>query len=287
MAYIPQQQWVVSTEFDPTVNRRKRRVPVTTTSRPVRARATSTSANAYQFVGREQNGFGKAGGLGDIAYAAANAPIQIGNLMWYDGDHNGIQDPAEVLLPDATINLLDAGGKQVATTRTDAAGEYYFGGVGAAYRLTPGAKYTVQFDVCTADTSKVPSQPPATKLRFTLPLAGSNRAHDSNVIPPTTGQLCNGHAPVTAPGKPGGGRSHDRRRRVHPPGSTADFFAVDAPCRRHPCHPPSRPRRGAEHRFTGPYGYVRPVAGDHPRALLLGAGAVFAFVSRKRRTQRH
>src|SRR5439155_23727166 len=106
-------------------------------------------ANGYQFVSPNQNGFGKAGGLGDIAYAAANAPIQIGNLVWFDGDHNGIQDPGQLPLPNATINLLDAGGKQVATTKTDAAGEYYFGGVGATYELTPGAKYTVQFDACT------------------------------------------------------------------------------------------------------------------------------------------
>jgi hypothetical protein len=52
--------------------------------------------------------------------------------VWFDGDRNGIQDPGHVLLPGATVNLLDADGKQVATTRTNAAGEYYFGGVGAA-----------------------------------------------------------------------------------------------------------------------------------------------------------
>ncbi|MFI9080052.1 SdrD B-like domain-containing protein [Streptomyces sioyaensis] len=203
VAYIPQQQWVVSTEFDPTVNIETAGTgyhDITTGQGPGNAPA----AHAYQFIGQEQNGFGKAGGLGDIAYAAANAPIQIGNLVWFDGDHNGIQDPADVLLPGATVNLLDAGGKQVATTRTDAAGEYYFGGAGAAYQLTPGAKYTVQFDVCTADTSRVPGQPPASELRFTLPRSGAHRAHDSNVAPPNTGQLCNGYAPVTAPDKPGG-----------------------------------------------------------------------------------
>ncbi|GFE19259.1 hypothetical protein Sgleb_73060 [Streptomyces glebosus] len=203
VAYIPQQQWVVSTEFDPVVNVATSGTgyhDITTGQGP----GNNPTANGFQFVSGEQGGFGKAGGLGDIAYAAANAPIQIGNLVWFDGDHNGIQDPAEVLLPGATVNLLDAGGKQVATTRTDPAGEYYFGGVGAEYELTPGAKYTVQFDVCTADTSKVPEQPSASELRFTLPRAGAHRAHDSNVTPPTTGQLCNGYAPVTAPDKPGG-----------------------------------------------------------------------------------
>ncbi|WP_186382583.1 SdrD B-like domain-containing protein, partial [Amycolatopsis rhizosphaerae] len=203
VAYIPQQQWVVSTEFDPAVNVTTSGTgyyDITTGEGP----GNDPAANAYQFVSPNQNGFGKAGGLGDIAYEAANAPIQIGNLVWFDGDHNGIQDPGQVPLPKATINLLDANGKRVATTKTDAAGEYYFGGVGAAYQLTPGAKYTVQFDVCTADTRKVPGQPPATELRFTLPVAGDDRAHDSNVIPPATGELCNGYAPVTAPSTPGG-----------------------------------------------------------------------------------
>ncbi|MBI0376331.1 hypothetical protein JBE27_08600, partial [Streptomyces albiflaviniger] len=205
VAYIPQQQWVVSTEFDPVADVATSGTgyhDITTGQGP----GNNPTANGFQFVSREQGGFGKAGGLGDIAYEAANAPIQIGNRVWFDGDHNGIQDPEganEVPLPDATVNLLDADGKQVATTQTDAVGEYYFGGVGAAYELKPGAKYTVQFDVCTADTDKVPNQPPATRLRFTLPRAGDNRAHDSNVTPPRTGQLCNGRAPVTAPDKPG------------------------------------------------------------------------------------
>ncbi|GAA0976364.1 MULTISPECIES: SdrD B-like domain-containing protein [Streptomyces violaceusniger group] len=205
VAYIPQQQWVVSTEFDPVADVATSGTGyhnITTGQGP----GNNPTANGFQFVSREQGGFGKAGGLGDIAYEAANAPIQIGNRVWFDGDHNGIQDPEgrnEVPLPDATVNLLDADGKQVATTKTDAVGEYYFGGVGAAYELKPGAKYTVQFDVCTADTDKVPNQPPATRLRFTLPRAGANRAHDSNVTPPTTGRLCNGRAPVTAPDKPG------------------------------------------------------------------------------------
>ncbi|MFG2095753.1 SdrD B-like domain-containing protein [Streptomyces sp. NPDC048612] len=203
VAYIPQQQWVVSTEFDPVVNVATSGTgyhDITTGQGP----GNNPTANGFQFVSREQGGFGKAGGLGGIAYAAANAPIQIGNVVWFDGDHNGIQDPGHVLLPGATINLLDADGKQVATTRTNAAGEYYFGGVGAEYQLAPGAKYTVQFDVCTADTGKVPGRPSADELRFTLPRAGASRAHDSNVTPPTTGRLCNGHASVTAPDKPGG-----------------------------------------------------------------------------------
>ncbi|QUQ68901.1 SdrD B-like domain-containing protein [Kutzneria sp. CA-103260] len=280
VAYIPQQQSVISTEFDPSG-------PVTTSGTgyyDVKTGAgpgNNPAANAYQFVSPNQNGFGKAGGLGDIAYEAANAPIQIGNVVWFDGDHNGIQDPGQVLLPGATINLLDANGKQVATTKTDAAGEYYFGGVGAAYQLTPGAKYTVQFDVCTANTSKVPDQPPATELRFTLPLAGSDRAHDSNVVPPTTGELCNGYAPVTAPANPGG-VDHTIDAGVYipqaPPTTTPPTSAP-------PTTAPTQPTGT----HTGPLAYTGVsglpwliVLG----VLVVGAGAALVFVSRKRRARR-
>ncbi|WP_310723708.1 SdrD B-like domain-containing protein [Streptomyces sp. N2A] len=298
VAYIPQQQWVVSTEFDPVVNVATSGTgyhDITTGQGP----GNNPTANGFQFVSREQGGFGKAGGLGDIAYAAANAPIQIGNLVWFDGDHNGIQDPAEVLLPGATINLLDAGGKQVATTRTDAAGEYYFGGVGAAYQLTPGATYTVQFDVCTADTSKVPSQPPASELRFTLPRAGANRAHDSNVTPPTTGQLCNGFAPVTAPDK-AGGVDHTIDAGVYIPKATPTPTPTRTPT---PSSPPASPPASTPPSPAPPAHNPGPSGGSTGSlahtglsglpgmialvGLLVGAGVVITVMTRKRRAQKH
>ncbi|MFF9480131.1 SdrD B-like domain-containing protein [Streptomyces sp. NPDC014733] len=296
VAYIPQQQWVVSTEFDPVVNVATSGTgyhDITTGQGP----GNNPTANGFQFVSPGQGGFGKAGGLGDIAYAAANAPVQIGNVVWFDGDHNGIQDPGHVLLPGATVNLLDADGKQVATTRTDAAGEYYFGGVGAAYELTPGAKYTVQFDVCTADTSQVPEHPPADELRFTLPRAGADRAHDSNVPPPTTGPLCSGDAPVTAPEKPGG-VDHTIDAGVYipketpvptptptptpaptpPAASTPPSPAPPAP------HPAPAGGGGGSLANTGTPGLVE-MAGIV--GLLVGTGLVIAFVTRDRRTRHH
>ncbi len=295
VAYIPRQQWVVSTEFDPVVNVATSGTgyhDITTGQGP----GNDPTHNGFQFVSQEQGGgFGKAGGLGDIAYAAANAPVQIGNVVWFDGDHNGIQDPGHVLLPGATVNLLDADGKQVATTKTDAAGEYYFGGVGAAYQLTPGAKYTVQFDVCTADTSKVPEQPPASKLRFTLPRAGADRAHDSNVTPPTTGRLCNGYAPVTAPDKPGG-VDHTIDAGVYVPKATPSPTPTPSPAPTSPpASAPPSPKPPANNpapaggstgslAHTGMTGLPGMLA---LTGLLVGAGVVVAFLSRKRRAQKH
>ncbi|MFG3552306.1 SdrD B-like domain-containing protein [Streptomyces sp. NPDC047725] len=304
VAYIPQQQWVVSTEFDPVVNVATSGTgyhDITTGQGP----GNNPTANGFQFVSQVQGGFGKAGGLGDIAYAAANAPIQIGNVVWFDGDHNGIQDPGHVLLPGATVDLLDADGKQVATTRTDAAGEYYFGGVGAEYELTPGAKYTVQFDVCTADTGRVPEQPPASELRFTLPRAGADRGHDSNVTPPTTGPLCKGSAPVTAPDE-AGGVDHTIDAGVYipkdtpAPSPTSTPPSTQAPT---PTPTPTPPAASAPPSPAPPANHPAPAGGGGGSmantgvpgvaemigivGLLVGAGVVIAFVARNRRARQH
>lgn len=302
VAYIPQQQWVVSTEFDPVVNVATSGTgyhDITTGQGP----GNNPTANGFQFVSQVQGGFGKAGGLGDIAYAAANAPIQIGNVVWFDGDHNGIQDPGHVLLPGATVDLLDADGKQVATTRTDAAGEYYFGGVGAEYELTPGAKYTVQFDVCTADTGRVPEQPPASELRFTLPRAGADRGHDSNVTPPTTGPLCKGSAPVTAPDE-AGGVDHTIDAGVYIPKDTpAPSPTSTPPSTQAPTPTPTPPAASAPPSPAPPANHPAPAGGGGGSmantgvpgvaemigivGLLVGAGVVIAFVARNRRARQH
>ncbi|MEV0675171.1 SdrD B-like domain-containing protein [Actinosynnema sp. NPDC050436] len=284
VAYIPQQQWVVSTQMDPTVNVATGGTGyygVTSGEGP----GHNPRANAYEFVASNQNGFGKAGGLGAIAYQAANAPIQIGNLVWFDGDRNGVQDPADVRLPGATITLLDTSGKQVATTKTDAAGEYYFGGVGAAYELTPGADYTVQFDVCTANTDKVPSRPAATDLRFTLPVVGDDRVHDSNVVPPTTGQLCSGVAPVTAPAN-AGEVDHTIDAGVHIPQPDP---TTTPPATSDPTTPPTTTAQAS----PGPRDPLADTGvSGLPWALLAGGlavvvGAVLAYLSRKRRVKRN
>ena len=306
VAYVPQQQFAVSTELDPAKDVNSDGFgyyDVATGDGP----GQNDPANGYQFVGPSDNGFAKAGGLGDIAYTAANAPIQIGNYVWFDGDHNGIQDAHstnEVPLAGATVSLLDAGGKQVATTTTDAAGEYYFGGVGAKYQLTPGAKYTVEFNVCTAKTDNVPTRPAATALRFTLPLAGTDRAHDSNVVPPASGELCDGFAPVTAPANPGG-VDHTIDAGVYipapvppptsssPPTTTPTTKPSTTPSTSRsttPTPPPTTPPAtetsnsgGLAH--TGMSSALPELA--MISVLLLSAGAAIAWGSRQRRAGRH
>lgn len=69
---------------------------------------------------------GKASGLGDIEALCEAAPIEIGNYVWFDADGDGVQDPDELPVVGATVNLYDASGNLVATTTTGPNGDYYF-----------------------------------------------------------------------------------------------------------------------------------------------------------------
>ncbi len=55
---------------------------------------------------------------------------RIGNYVWYDANHDGIQDPAERGIAGLTVQLRDSGGVNVLQTAiTDGAGFYQFSGV--------------------------------------------------------------------------------------------------------------------------------------------------------------
>jgi hypothetical protein len=75
-------------------------------------------------------GFGKGNGLGGMENMCLPAPLQIGNYVWNDTDKDGIQDPCEVPLSMVALSLWK-NGVQVATTTTDANGNYAFTGIGA------------------------------------------------------------------------------------------------------------------------------------------------------------
>ena len=74
--------------------------------------------------------FGKAAGLGDLELICNLLPIQIGNYVWIDTDQDGVQDACEDPVEGLTVKLYtkpqSGNAELVATTMTDAAGEYYF-----------------------------------------------------------------------------------------------------------------------------------------------------------------
>lgn len=64
----------------------------------------------------------------------------LGDKVWNDLDQDGIQDPNELGISGVTVTLYDNSGNPIATTVTDANGNYYFS------NLTPGT-YSVGFSL--------------------------------------------------------------------------------------------------------------------------------------------
>jgi protocatechuate 3,4-dioxygenase beta subunit len=90
----------------------------------------------------------------------------IGDTVWYDSNGDGVQDPGEPGMPNVTVHLLDDTGTVIATTTTDANGNYQFSD------LEPG-DYAIEV------------VPPA-GYAFTTPDNGSDT--DDSDVDPTTGR---------------------------------------------------------------------------------------------------
>ena len=88
--------------------------------------------NGYQIYDTDlpNTTLGKGVGLGDLEILCALPPIQVGNYVWIDDNEDGIQDPCEPPVSNLTVMLYSqpTNGTPVlvATTTTDAEGEYYF-----------------------------------------------------------------------------------------------------------------------------------------------------------------
>ncbi|MET8545209.1 SdrD B-like domain-containing protein [Kitasatospora sp. NPDC004799] len=90
--------------------------------------------------------FGKGAAMGDLEVLCDQAPLQIGNRVWYDPERSGLQLPGQKPVPGATVHLYDAAGKLVGTTKTTERGEYYFDDSNVEGGLKPRTKYTIKLD---------------------------------------------------------------------------------------------------------------------------------------------
>jgi hypothetical protein len=109
-------------------------------------------------------GFSKANGLGDVDAYMGRAPVQIGNRLWYDVDHDGLQDAAERPVVDTVVELLDDQGVVIDNTTTDSRGEYVFA-------IAPDTAYTVRVPLAQASLDG---------WQVTQAFAGDDRRIDSN-----------------------------------------------------------------------------------------------------------
>ncbi|MEQ0562305.1 SdrD B-like domain-containing protein [Amycolatopsis sp. NEAU-NG30] len=152
-----------------------------------RAKGTMMNAdysNSYLINDSSTEGWAKANGLADLEALCDNAPVQLGNRVWFDTNGNGVQDPAEPAVAGAKVLLLPCNGTgaALATKTTGANGEYYFG---AADGLKAGTCYTVKFDYSGVNTATLPGAPPLSSIKWTVPKAGGNPTLDSDPDPAT------------------------------------------------------------------------------------------------------
>jgi hypothetical protein len=73
-----------------------------------------------------------------FTYTVQEPTASLGDFVWEDQNQNGVQDSGEPGIPGVTVELLDSDGNLLATTTTDANGQYQFS------ELTPGG-YSVRF----------------------------------------------------------------------------------------------------------------------------------------------
>lgn len=139
--------------------------------------APGTRTKGYQVFADSLSTFGKAAGVGDLEALCDPAPIEIGNRVWNDLNHNGIQDPNEPGLAGVTVSLYNANAAPLVSTVTDGNGQYLFNKLNVAGGLTPNTAYLLAI------------APSALTGSPTLAKAGNNVAIDSDGVLQTVGLL--------------------------------------------------------------------------------------------------
>ncbi|MFI0976174.1 SpaA isopeptide-forming pilin-related protein [Streptomyces sp. NPDC021093] len=127
--------------------------------------------------------FGKGGSMADLEVLCDEAPIQIGNRVWYDIDKDGVQDPGEKPVPGATVNLYDKDGNLVATTKTTSRGEYYFDSI------DDGLKFETQYTIKIDNPADYAEGGPLYNWTVTRNDAGTNDFIDSDGKVPAGGKF--------------------------------------------------------------------------------------------------
>ncbi len=96
---------------------------------------TGVKTQVVRVIPQSANALDKSNGMGDIEFLTQAQPIQIGNRIWRDVNGNGLQDAGETtagVAAGTTVNLYTSTGVLVATTTTDANGNYYFSSLNVA-----------------------------------------------------------------------------------------------------------------------------------------------------------
>ncbi|MEM6699549.1 MAG: SdrD B-like domain-containing protein, partial [Bacteroidota bacterium] len=123
----------------------------------------------------------------DVVIATPVTPpaIEIGNYVWEDTDSDGIQDACEMGIAGVTVELIK-GGTSIASTQTDANGQYYFSsqtatdpnltwtGTGADTALIANMEYLIRISNAEGGSQQVP----LSNLALTTTDANANNSND-------------------------------------------------------------------------------------------------------------
>ncbi len=245
--------------------------------------------NGLIVVSDRENGFGKGNGLGDLELIVDQAPVQIGNYVWFDSDRDGAQDANEPPIEGATVRLLGDDGTELATTTTDANGEYYFN---VPDGLNPDTRYQVEFDWSTGTILGEPIPPLS---GYTTPHADSvNSTIDSNPVageaigrtdvePLRTGQVNHDYDAGISPPAPTTPPTPAPTPPPAPPPGDGSGAAVPP---KKPVPPTERPPgqdKDEEGLAATGFDVIQPLG---TAAALVFAGAVILVISRARRSGR-
>lgn len=238
-------------------------------------------------------GFGKGNGLGDLELIVDQAPVQIGNYVWFDTDRDGAQDADEPPIEGATVRLLGADGAELATTSTDADGEYYFNEPDG---LGPDARYQVEFDW---STGSILGEPIPSLSGYTTPRAESvNGTVDSDaaagndpaigwteVEPLRTGQVNHDYDAGISPPAPATSAPAPTPTPTPAPGGGSGAVPPKKPVPPKPVPPPPAEPPGPDKGSLAATGLdvILPLG---TAAALIAAGTAALVVARARRTRR-
>ena len=121
-----------------------------------------------------------------MAALVGAAPLELGNRVWLDGDHDGIQDAGEANVAGVTVHLYAANGTSLlATATTDARGNYYFSNAAgtssaSAIKGISGLQAQTNYVVKLDHAPDYAAGGPLASLAPTTISSGPNRAVDSN-----------------------------------------------------------------------------------------------------------
>ncbi|MBO0933225.1 Ig-like domain-containing protein [Fibrella aquatilis] len=122
---------------------------------------------------------GKATGLGDIELACAQAQyIELGNRLWKDANRNGVQDADEQPMAGVQLQLYK-GPTLVASTTTNAAGEYYFSTL-LGHTILPNTTYNILFGAGQFNSTTQEMTVGGNKYKLTTPDVGQGSNPEQN-----------------------------------------------------------------------------------------------------------